>query len=440
MGLGLSALVHVCLLWFLTLAPPPPPPHIQDAPLEISVVTVELPEADPDLPAEEVPEASEPEPLPTAEPVPAPPVTPPIAEASEPEASEPEVSEPEVAPEDPPKVAEVDPPAEPPAGTASETQSGDDGSDPSAAGEAPAAMVSEAPVRAGKDRPWFIPKGGSSIGRIGQGVPGETLSAEDEGARRAAQREAERHRVKARVDSGIAEAIGTQRVQRGMVDPYFHQLGRALNAELETIPDALGTPDMLKQLSEGYAKQAQMVGRTGAAFEDTPIGEGRDRDTMPMAAMQRDSMNNPAFASRGPIPTNGGRPPQPVMRAEVRIQQKPDGSVVSISLVKSSGNEVFDQHVLKVAPRSVAGLPPPPERGSGIHADGMRSHWSFEGHIRLDKKLKDFRIPQDLPYLVGAGAVGALGGGFDLTDLGNTSVADLRNPRWRLVAKLLRVD
>src|SRR5690606_40134469 len=106
--------------------------------------------------------------------------------------------------------------------------------------------------------PWFVPRGGPTIGS--GGVPGETLSAEDQGARRAAEREAERHRVKSRVDRGIAEAIGTQRVQRGMVDPYFNQLGRALNAELETIPESLGTPDMLKQLAEGYAKQARMVG------------------------------------------------------------------------------------------------------------------------------------------------------------------------------------
>ena len=435
MGLGISALVHVCLLWFLTLAPPPPVSRPADVPLEISVVTVEVPEAPDPLP-EETGDASEPEPSAEPEPpvpVPASPVQPRETVSTEPELP-PGEREPEVVAEEPARVAEAETPDAPAPEPASEPSTDGDASGAGAAG----AVVSEAPVRSGTERPWFVPRGGPTIGS--GGVPGETLSAEDQGARRAAEREAERHRVKSRVDRGIAEAIGTQRVQRGMVDPYFNQLGRALNAELETIPESLGTPDMLKQLAEGYAKQARMVGRTGAAFEDTPIGEGRDRDTLPTAAMQRDAVNNPAFASRGPIPTGGGKPPQPVMRAEIRIEQRPDGSVSSISLVKSSGNEVFDQHVLEVAPKSVAALPPPPERGSGIHDDGMRSHWAFEGHIRLDKKLKDFRIPQDLPYLVGAGALGALGGGFDLTDLGNTSVADLRDPRWRLVAKLLRVD
>src|SRR5690606_40298129 len=51
-ALPISALVHVCLLWFLTLAPPPPVSRPADVPLEISVVTVEVPEAPDPLPEE----------------------------------------------------------------------------------------------------------------------------------------------------------------------------------------------------------------------------------------------------------------------------------------------------------------------------------------------------------------------------------------------------
>src|SRR5690606_5565377 len=136
-----------------------------------------------------------------------------------------------------------------------------------------------------------------------------------------------------------------------------------------------------------------------------------DRGTLPRIGMERAAdVTGGAFGTptgtRSAILNGAQGRMGALLRAEVRIEQGPDGSVHAVSLVKGSGNVDFDRHVLSVAPRSIATLPPPPKEGSGIHPDGMRSHWAFEGHLRLDKKLKDFRIPQDLPYLVGASALG----------------------------------
>src|SRR5690606_10063569 len=129
MGLGISALVHVCLLWFLTLAPPPPVSRPADVPLEISVVTVEVPEAPDPLP-EETGDASEPEPSAEPEPpvpVPASPVQPRETVSTEPELP-PGEREPEVVAEEPARVAEAETPDAPAPEPASEPSTDGDAS------------------------------------------------------------------------------------------------------------------------------------------------------------------------------------------------------------------------------------------------------------------------------------------------------------------------
>src|SRR5690606_19599020 len=114
---------------------------------------------------------------------------------------------------------------------------------------------------------------------------------------------------------------------------------------------------------------------------------------MPLAGMSRlddiragtQAPSNPvllgASAQRGGIP--------PILSAEVGIRQGPDGRVLEVKLLRASGNAVFDAFVVDVAPASAKRAGTPPERGSGIHADGMRTAWLFTGQLKLDKRLRD---------------------------------------------------
>lgn len=454
-GLAISALLHLGLLGWALSRPDAPRPKAPDEPaaLEVTVVEIEAQTPDTTGPSEAEEPAAEPKPEP---PPPSPrgePArpTPRRAETPPPKEAAPKPVEAAPPAEAPPQVAEVAPPeprpmpVEPDAPTAPPSP----GSEHLSEGpRAPAGPGRGAPLRgpsaAPGERPWFVPDGAIPTGP-GKASAGSTTRPGDDGGAAARERLAEGPRVKERVDGILAEAGGAYRVATGTMDPYFGELGRALNAELENVPEALGRPSVLREMYADYIQKMQRSGRTGAAWEDTPLGEGRDRDTVPMVNLQRDAERYGAsFGGGGPpvlLNASGQRGKLPsILSAEVSIHQAPDGSILEVKLLRGSGNPVFDRFVLEVGPASVKRLAPPPERGSGIRASGLKSAWSFTGNLKLDKRLRDFKLPDDLPYLSALVLSGQFGGGFDLTNLKDTPVADLRDPRWDLKAKLLRVE
>ena len=247
------------------------------------------------------------------------------------------------------------------------------------------------------------------------------------------------------MDKELRESAGAHRVATGTMNPYYSALQNELTAQLTEVPEALGKPQVPRVALDNYLAQLEAHGRTGQAWDDTALGEGRDRDQMPMTTLQREASRDPAMAA------NSGRPvllgasakrggPKPLLVAEVSIHQAPDGTIIEQVLVRSSGNPIFDRFVMEAAPKSVASMPPPPREGGGIRKDGLRSHWAFEGHMSLMKKVRDFILPQDLPYLTAILGTGQFAGSFDFTALQDTEVVDWRDPRWRLKARLLRVD
>lgn len=433
-GLAVSVVLHLALLWWVLQRPAPPPREAPETSRAIELVAVEL--------ADDAPPAS-------------PPATPPPA------AARPQRENPRPLP--PPRVEPPSRPAPVPTpesetgrparaeaeSRASDGPTGDPGDEASAAApEAPtAASRNGAPLLAEPtakvERPWFVP-GGAGTHRPGQAVAGTTTRSGEPGA---AQRElvAEGARVKERVDGILAETGGAYRVATGTMDPYFVELGRALNAELEKVPAALARPDVLRELHADYARKLARSGRTGAAWEDTPVGEGRDRDSLPMVGLQREAERHGGSLGGGGGPVLLGASAQrgklpAILRAELSIRQAPDGSVIEVTLLRGSGNPVFDTFVVGVAPESVKRLAPPPARGSGIRASGLKSVWSFTGNLKLDKRLRDFKLPDDLPYLSALVVTGQLGGSLDFTNLKDTPVADMRDPKWDLKARLMRVE
>jgi hypothetical protein len=124
--------------------------------------------------------------------------------------------------------------------------------------------------------------------------------------------------------------------------------------------------------------------------------------------------------------------------AVVDIRQTAQGKLVDLSLVKSSGNPLFDKFVLKSAPTAIESLPEAPANRPGIHPDGIRSTWAFEGRVTYKKKLSDMKLDKDGWYLAGMLPLSLLAGSFDEVT-GVVEVVDLRNPEFVCKVRLLRV-
>ena len=88
-------------------------------------------------------------------------------------------------------------------------------------------------------------------------------------------------------------------------------------------------------------------------------------------------------------------------------------------------------------PAALAPLAPPPAGARGVRAEGIRSLWAVEGRVIYVKKLKGMR-GEDAWYTAAMTAAGVLAGTFEETT-GDVSVIDLRNPRFIIRPRLVRV-
>jgi hypothetical protein len=82
-------------------------------------------------------------------------------------------------------------------------------------------------------------------------------------------------------------------------------------------------------------------------------------------------------------------------------------------------------------------MAPPPAGAPGVHPEGIRSLWAVEGRVVYLKKLRDLK-GEDAWYTAAMGAAGVLSGTFEETT-GDVYVIDLRNPRFVVRPRLLRV-
>jgi len=120
----------------------------------------------------------------------------------------------------------------------------------------------------------------------------------------------------------------------------------------------------------------------------------------------------------------------------VEMRQAADGKLQGLLLLQASGNKEFDRYVLASAPLALEGLDGPPDAGAGIHEDGIRTQWAFEGRVVLRRKLKDVdaKYAANVPLAL----LGLMGGTFEETT-GEIQVADFANPQFTCAVKLLRV-
>lgn len=257
--------------------------------------------------------------------------------------------------------------------------------------------------------------------------------------------EVQAQEAKRKVDGWIGDELASARVENGLVDSYFSDMHRELQKQTEKLP-VEKEGNIVQQMVKSWLSAGQNYGKSG-----NPYGPGMGPDPhvkggIPTALEQQAERFRGSSAEKFQQQLEMGARLREfadgrfggVLTAVVEIRQDPRGKLLSALLVESSGNKQFDNFVIQRAPIAIEKVPPAPEKGAGIHPDGIRSTWAFEGRITYKKSAKKLNLADDGWYLLGAGALGLLSGTFDEVN-GTMDVVDLRNPEFTCKVRLLKV-
>jgi hypothetical protein len=181
------------------------------------------------------------------------------------------------------------------------------------------------------------------------------------------------------VESTVRRTIGRGKVERGLVHPYFGELGRALVARWQ--PDRAVTENGLSGFSgqlgrglSGFAKawkqQAESYGASGSPYgresqlnpDDIPLVGNSDMQELARQRRLRAQLREQSRESR---------------RALVRVVQDRSGRLVSVELLRPSRDRATDRTALEDVQASAQLLPVPPPEALGDR-ERLVSLWEFE--------------------------------------------------------------
>lgn len=475
----LSLTLHgALLLWAVQRGAPSAPVRAStDGPVEIEWIEVEVAEAPPTLeahrdvarsavrqPVTPRPPPAEPTPKPTAQPrtADAKPVTPPPPDGATADAPRP--LEPVAESESAPRGDEPDaPPASAPNG--SEEALALDGDGAERGREASAGKDSPEIAAQGPGLIPVIPGVGGSRANVFESQSrGRTIrNGEGEAPDAEALAEVNAEKARRKVQGFAIDALAAARVRGGIVDGYFGDMKKALQRTTENPPKFTEGATFVHDLLEAWSAGGSQYALTGNPYGEGKMAEGsavRDAND-PLQQRMNARIGGGGSALDGDPESDFLNKQQAAARlrefadgrfgkgiiALVEIRQQRDGALEGVALVQSSGNRLFDKHVLTTAPLAIARLEAAPGQGQGIHTDGIRTLWAFEGRIVFKRKVKPEELGvKEWAGIAGQQALSALTNGwvpgstgtFDETT-GEMEIVDLTNPRFTCTPRLLRI-
>ncbi|MBK7863716.1 MAG: TonB family protein [Archangiaceae bacterium] len=197
------------------------------------------------------------------------------------------------------------------------------------------------------------------------------------------------------------EALGRGRVARGMVHPYYVQLGKALikQWDADRAVSATGLKGFVDSALENnrlwnniWQEKARLYAKSGnpIADEDMPKGPSRpinDR-MMPYGGNPIDQQ------ARRDLQQQMNAQFRATRRATIRVVQDLEGRLTKVELVEPSNDEHVDREALADVRAAAAKLPPPPaEAMEGKHE--LSSLWSFELVVSITPPVPTFTFEFD---------------------------------------------
>lgn len=308
------------------------------------------------------------------------------------------------------------------------------------------------PLPAAPDRPRALvllpPALGSPASAPGGALPGSTGRTLRPGDTEPPEQGlAEGEHVQQRVQGFMDDGLARLRVENGLTHSYLREVDHALERGLTGAPlfEYQGvlkhffkaTPERGQELRELWAS----FGRYGSTGSPYAAGEPTGTDRLDEVAR---SGAAGARARAQPSATdilNEYNRRMGALHAKLELVQSPTGQVLSVNLVESSGNPLFDRYVLERASASLSALGSAPEHFAQGKAS-VRSVWGIEGHVSFSRTLKLTKLGEldaaDAAYAAALLPLGLLSGNFEETR-GEIIIPDFRRPHFDITTTLLRV-
>ena len=260
---------------------------------------------------------------------------------------------------------------------------------------APEAVDEPAPPAAAADRPEaelpqrqvtaLLPSSSLTFA-LDAGALGE---AEPEGGARAP-------RVAADLVGELArETIGRGKVDRGLVHPYYSQLGKVLmkHWDADRAISSAGLKGFAEQLSENsktwngiWQEKAQAFGKSGSPF-DLPTN---------VRARPANDRLNPAqdLSARREVAKVMSEQMRSTRRAQIRVTQDASGKLTGVELLKPSNDSNVDRQAIADVRAAAEQLPAPP--GEALEGKAaLVSIWEFELVVSISPPIPTFTFEFD---------------------------------------------
>lgn len=200
------------------------------------------------------------------------------------------------------------------------------------------------------------------------------------------------------VGSIAKETLGQGRVDRGLVHPYYSQLGKTLlkNWDADRVAKS-GLKGLLEQTQENaklyneiWSSRAAEYGRSGNPMGDVNLGTNR------RAAVNNNiqGLSGVDLDQRKELQRQLKEAYKATRRAVIRVVQDSQGKLLKVELVQPSNDQKVDKEAMADVRSAAEKLPPPPPEALNGKTT-LSSLWSFELVVSISPPVPTFTFEFD---------------------------------------------
>lgn len=192
------------------------------------------------------------------------------------------------------------------------------------------------------------------------------------------------------------DAVGKAKVKRGLVHPYYADLGKAMLKHWDA--DRAVSQKGLRGFSQNFRENSQLGMKL---WQEN--AEKFGQSGTPLAEAAEDAPRMPERVSAGVDDTLSRRQAlrrqnrqewRSTRRAEIRVVQDATGRIVRAELLKPSRDPYVDKEAVRDVRSAAESMPPPPPEVLNGR-DELVSHWLFELVVSINPPVPTFSFEFD---------------------------------------------